>query len=209
MLRSKPSLIRMLSLGVILIGVGCICLALFNILTPTVHLADAYKTSIAFESTIESTIEIKDKSVKQMMINSGDDIGSLSIPVLNKKLAIIQGTGTDELKKGVGHYIQSVMPGENDNCVLSGHRDTVFKNIGKLKIGDQLIVETISGKFVYEVKSMRIVKSDDKTVIVSTKRAVLTLTTCYPFNFIGSAPKRYIVSADLVKLTDSAITISE
>jgi sortase A len=189
----------MLSLGVILIGVGCICLALFNILTPTVHLPDAYKTSIAIESA--------EVSVKPMMINSGDDIGSLSIPVLKQKLAIIQGTGTDELDKGVGHYIQSVMPGEDDNCVLSGHRDTVFKNIGKLKIGDQLIIETISGKFVYEVKSMRIVESDDKTVIVSTKHAVLTLTTCYPFNYIGSAPKRYIVSADLVTLTDSAITI--
>lgn len=199
MLKGKPSLATMLSLGAMLIGVGCICYALFNILTPTVHLPDAYKTSIAIEKS--------DESVNKISIKSGDDLGSLSIPVLKQKFAIIQGTEADELKKGVGHYIQSVMPGEDDNCVLSGHRDTVFKNIGKLKIGNQLIVETISGKFVYEISSTKIVESDDKTVIVSTNHAVLTLTTCYPFNFIGSAPKRYIVSADLVTLTDSAIAI--
>lgn len=92
-----------------------------------------------------------------------------------------------------------MLPGEKDNCVLSGHRDTVFSGIGKLKIGDQLIVKTSAGIFTYEVKGTRIVGKDDKTVIVPTSRAVLTLTTCYPFNFIGDAPNRYIVSANLVK----------
>ena len=104
----------------------------------------------------------------------------------------------DDLKKGIGHFIQSVLPGEEDNCVLSGHRDTVFTKLGKLKIGDQLIVQTSAGTFTYEIKLIRIVDKDDKTVIVPTDHAVLTLTTCYPFLFIGSAPNRYILSADLI-----------
>ena len=129
---------------------------------------------------------------------AGSKIGTLSIPTLKQTWPIIQGTGTNDLKKGVGHFIQSVLPGANDNCVLSGHRTTVFAKLGKVKIGDQLIVRTSTGTYTYQVKRIRIVHQDDKTVIVPTNHAVLTLTTCYPFRYIGSAPDRYIVSADLV-----------
>jgi sortase A len=139
-----------------------------------------------------------DKILYPLYPVEGAYIGSLSIPVLNQKLPIIQGTGADELKKGVGHFTQSVLPGEEDNCVLSGHRDTVFSKLGKLKIGDQLIVQTSAGTFTYEIKRIRIVDKDDKTVIVPADHAALTLTTCYPFYFVGSAPDRYILIADLV-----------
>lgn len=98
----------------------------------------------------------------------------------------------------MGHFIQSVLPGEQDNSVLSGHRDTVFREIGDLLIGDLLIVETSAGIFTYEVTGTRIVDKDDQTVIVPTDHAVLTLTTCYPFRYVGPAPDRYIVSADLL-----------
>lgn len=128
---------------------------------------------------------------------AGESIGSLTIPAINKKLPIVQGTGADELAKGVGHFSQSVLPGEEDNCVLSGHRDTVFAKLGKLKIGDELIVQTAAGTFTYKINRIRIVHKDDKTVIVPTDHAVLTLTTCYPFSFVGYAPDRYILVADL------------
>jgi sortase A len=128
----------------------------------------------------------------------GDKIGSLEIPVLRRTLPVIEGTGAKELARGVGHYAGSVLPGEDDNCVLSGHRDTVFRQLFKVKIGDPLVVKTSAGTFTYEVKRTRIVHADDKTVIVPADHAVLTLTTCYPFNYIGSAPDRYIVSADLM-----------
>jgi len=133
----------------------------------------------------------------------GDLIGSLTIPALNRKLPIFKGTGEKELEKGVGHFIQSVRPGVEDNSVLSGHRETVFRRLYKLEIGDQLIVETSDGTFTYEVTGTRIVHKDDKTVIVPTDHAVLTLTTCYPFYFLGRAPDRYIVSAALVKTDKS------
>lgn len=129
----------------------------------------------------------------------GDNIGSLTIPALKRRLPVIEGTGDKDLKRGVGHFTQSVLPGENDNCVFSGHRDTVFRQLDKLKIGDKLIVQTHAGTFTYKVSGTRIVHQDDKTVIVPTKSAILTMTTCYPFYFIGSAPDRYIVSATLVE----------
>jgi sortase A len=82
--------------------------------------------------------------------------------------------------------------------VLAGHRDSVFRNLGDLKLGDLLTVKTSYGDFVYEVHKIRIVAANDRTVIVPTPDAVLTLSTCYPFRFIGNAPKRYIVQAGLV-----------
>ena len=128
----------------------------------------------------------------------GDVIGTLSIPKIKKTINIIEGTGTKELKLGVGHYVGSVLPGVSDNSVLAGHRDSVFRRLGEVKIGDLMTVRTSYGTFVYEVHKIRIVDANDRTVIVPTKDAVLTLSTCYPFRFIGNAPKRYIVQAGLI-----------
>lgn len=139
------------------------------------------------------------KTLYPVYPSEGDTIGSLTIPALKQELPILQGTGEQELRKGVGHFIQSVLPGEEDNSVLSGHRETVFRQIGNLKMGDLLIVKTSAGIFSYEVNGTRIVHEDDKTVIVPTEHAVLTLTTCYPFDTPGYSPDRYIVSAALVR----------
>jgi sortase A len=128
----------------------------------------------------------------------GDVIGTLSIPKIKKTINIIEGTGTKELKLGVGHYVGSVLPGVSDNSVLAGHRDSVFRNLGQLKIGDLMTVRTSYGTFVYEVHKIRIVNANDRTVIVPTQDAILTLSTCYPFRFVGNAPKRYVVQAGLV-----------
>jgi len=164
--------------------------------SPTPFVAAAVKGAV---TSSEPVLPTPCKLLYPLYPSEGDNIGSLTIPALNRKLPIIQGTGVKELKKGVGHFLQSVLPGEKDNCVFSGHRDTVFRQLGKLKIGDTLIVQTSAGVFTYKVTGTRIVHEDDKTVIVPTDHAVLTMTTCYPFNTPGYYPDRYIVSADLVK----------
>ncbi|PUB11152.1 sortase A [Paenisporosarcina sp. OV554] len=128
----------------------------------------------------------------------GEEIGTLYIPKLESELPIFHGTNEDELEKGVGHFEDSVLPGEKDNSILSGHRDTVFRNLGKVGKGDELQVTTAAGTFTYKVMKVRIVDEDDRTVIVPKPRAVLTVSTCYPFDFIGAAPERYILEAYLV-----------
>ena len=216
--RGKFYLVTILPLGFLVLGVVCISWALINIGAQSVRYAESYRSYSSSPATFavkqvrltkdnpvptesvdaSSGILNPDKILYPLYPAEGDNIGSLSIPVLKQKLPIIHGTGADELKKGVGHFIQSVLPGEKDNSVLSGHRDTVFAKLGKLKLGDQLIVQTSAGTFTYEIKRIRIVDKDDKTVIVPADHAVLTLTTCYPFYFVGSAPDRYILTADLV-----------
>lgn len=149
---------------------------------------------------VDSSLQVQNvKGVAKLpKYKKGAIVGSLSIPRINSLTTIIEGTGSKELKRGVGHYSGSVLPGISDNSVLAGHRDSVFRNLGKVKLGDLITVTTDYGVFTYEVHKIRIVKANDRTVIVPTDDAILTLSTCYPFYFVGNAPKRYIVQAGLV-----------
>ncbi|MGO4886261.1 class D sortase [Anaerobacillus sp. MEB173] len=132
----------------------------------------------------------------------GEQIGVLTIPKLDRSLPIYHGTTKEVLKKGVGHYDNGVMPGENNNTILSGHRDTVFRGFGQVGINDRLIVSTDAGEFLYKVRKVKIVDKDDRTVIVPKPKSTLTITTCYPFGYIGDAPQRYIVVGELISKND-------
>ncbi|UOE93907.1 class D sortase [Alkalihalobacillus sp. LMS39] len=126
----------------------------------------------------------------------GDTIGILQIPALDRELPIVYGVDEDELMRGVGHYPGTAFPGQLDQVVLSGHRDTVFTKLGELEIGDSFIVEMPYGDYEYIIQDTEIVDADDRTVIRSTSPdEVLTVITCYPFNFVGNAPERYIIYA--------------
>ena len=201
----KRSFAFILSAGALVLGIGRVVWALVNISAQPAGVAYQEPTRAPLLSTAsaEPTVQLAVVATATPVVYSvqgrpGERVGTLIIPSLKQTLPIIEGTRASDLKKGVGHFAKSVMPGKPDNCVLSGHRDTVFRKLGELKKGDHLVVETAEGKFTYEVARTRIVDKDDRTVIVPTETAVLTVTTCYPFEYIGSAPDRYIVSADLV-----------
>ncbi|MCA1055137.1 class D sortase [Rossellomorea aquimaris] len=125
-----------------------------------------------------------------------DTIGILTIPKLNKELPIIEGTDEEELEKGVGHHPKTKLPGQNDRIFLAGHRDTVFKQMGKIEKGDQLLLEMKSGTYRYEVFETVIVKETDVSVLQpTTPEEILTLSTCYPFEYLSSTEERYIINA--------------
>lgn len=127
----------------------------------------------------------------------GQIIATLEIPRLKRIVDVFEGTQKAQLSQGAGHYSGSVLPGYRDNSVIAGHRDSVFSQFGSLKKGDKLYVSTGYGNFTYTIVSLKIVDAKDKTVIVPTTQARLTLSTCYPFRYIGNAPQRFIVGAVL------------
>ncbi len=136
--------------------------------------------------------------VYQHIPKKGKQFADLEIPKLQIRLPVVEGTGEKELRKGVGHYSTSVFPGEPDNAVLAGHRESALGKIGKLKKGDEIVVKTKhEGTFTYEVTKHWITDEKDRSVIVSHDSAKLTVLTCYPFDALGS-PERYIVQADLI-----------
>lgn len=134
-------------------------------------------------------------TVEKVVGEPNDVIGILRVPKIGAKLPIIEGTEIDDLKKGVGHYKGTALPQDGEQIVLSGHRDTVFVNFNQLEVGDDFIVDLPTGSFTYEIRDTEIVDAEDLTVIRPRGEEVLTVTTCYPFNFIGSAPDRYIMYA--------------
>jgi sortase A len=133
----------------------------------------------------------------------GEKIGTITLESLDLSWPIFEGTEDAQLAKGVGHYRKSVLPGVEDNTILSGHRSTVFNRLGELKKNDLIYVKTKAGVFTYQVRGFRVVDRSDRTVIMPTETAVLTLTTCYPFNHIGITTDAFIVTADLI---ESALT---
>lgn len=124
-----------------------------------------------------------------------DVIGMLQIPKLEAELPIIEGTDEEMLERGVGHYSGTAFPMDNEQILLSGHRDTVFRDFDKLSVGDHFIVKLPYGTFEYEIKSTDIVDKDDTSVIRSMGTEALVVSTCYPFRFVGNAPERYIFYA--------------
>lgn len=129
----------------------------------------------------------------------GSEIGTIVIPSINLQYPIIHGDDDDSLGKGVGHDPGTTLPGEKGNVVLAGHRDTVFRNLGKVKIGDLITLKTYYGDFTYKVSKIRIVDGEDRTVIVRKDYEMLTIYTCYPFEYIGSAPQRYVLDCDFLE----------
>lgn len=203
-LPSKYFLLKAASLAMMIVG---ITFALVHLL----RFADgyfAYRTAIQDRPIVnnkeEESISLQQLSNQEknevcyvQRPEEGDCFGELYIPKLKATIPIYEGTNDEELKKGVGHFSDSVLPGEKDNSVLSGHRDTVFRKLGEVGEGDMLIVKTSAGEFTYKVSKVRIVDKDDRTVIVPKPNATLTITTCYPFHYIGAAPERYVLIAYL------------
>ena len=127
-----------------LLGIGLISWATFSLYQatrPYVWTSSEFTSALSPQLGSERPLPLTEefKTLYPQYPAEGDLIGKLTIPVLNRELPIFQGTGTAELKKGVGHYLGSVLPGEEDNSVLSGHRDTVFVRLDVLKEGDLLI----------------------------------------------------------------------
>jgi len=154
----------------------------------TLHQAKAIMKET--EKTVTATKIIHPKVIDKNII------GILDIPKINQELPIVEGTSPDQLAKGVGHYKTSSLPGNRDQIVFSGHRDTVFQHFGELEKGDIVKVKLKRGTYLYVIDHMKIVEADDTTIIHHTQpKEELVLTTCYPFHYVGNAPKRYIIYA--------------
>lgn len=135
------------------------------------------------------------KTVPQ--IRRGDPIAKLIIPRLDTELYVVEGDQEAELRRGPGHMKGSAMPGASGNCVIAGHRDTHFRVLKDIRKGDDIWLQTREGRFLYRVKSTHIVLPNNTAALQPTGQAELNLITCYPFYYVGSAPKRFIVEAQL------------
>jgi sortase A len=134
----------------------------------------------------------------QPRIKTGDIVGRLGIPRLKVRAMVREGTNERTLSLALGHIPSTALPGQKGNIGIAGHRDTLFRSLRNVAANDEITFETPGATYVYRVKTTQIVKPEDVQVLNPGPTRELTLVTCYPFEYVGSAPDRYIVKAQLI-----------
>ncbi len=125
-------------------------------------------------------------------------LSRLEIPRLGLSVVVLEGDTKDNLARGAVHLTDTAALGGDGNAAIAGHRDSAFRLLSGIRAGDEIAIRG-SAQFTYRVTGTRIVNARDTSPLASDERARLTLITCYPFHFVGSAPKRFIVEAALEK----------
>jgi len=125
-------------------------------------------------------------------------IGRLEAPRVHLSVMVVDGDDDETLKRAAGHLPDTPLPWEIGNSAVAGHRDSFFRPLAGIKVNDRLRLVTPHGEFNYAVADVRVVDPDDLSVLSQTGQSSLTLVTCYPFSYVGRAPKRFVVRADHV-----------
>lgn len=144
---------------------------------------------------IDKIPDNNDCSANNITIN-GEDVIAV-IKSINKSVPILLGTSNNVLKKGAGWSEYSAEFGEDGSSMVFGHRDSVFRFLKDINLGDELTIETVDSLFEYEVINTKIVNPEDIVISKGEGPNQLKLITCYPFRYIGNAPQRFIVTASL------------
>jgi sortase A len=126
----------------------------------------------------------------------GAVVGRLAIPRLGLSVIVVEGVQARDLEKAAGHIPGTALPGEPGNVGIAAHRDTFFRPLRAIRPNDAITLSTFAGSYRYRVVSTEVVFPSDIHVLDPTGQDALTLVTCFPFNYIGAAPKRFIVRAD-------------
>jgi sortase A len=127
--------------------------------------------------------------------STGSWVAKLNAPSVRLSATVLEGSDDGTLARGAGHIEETAFPGQPGNIGIAGHRDTTFRAVRDLKVGDPLELTTSDAVYRYRITKTLIVEPEDVWVLDPGDRPTLTLVTCYPFTFIGHAPHRYIIQA--------------
>jgi sortase A len=131
-------------------------------------------------------------------VREGAPLGLIEISAIGLAAMIMEGIDEMTLRRAVGHIPGTPLPGQQGNVALAGHRDTFFRGLRKIRVNDEITLTTLSGSYRYRVDLTKVVEPEETEVLDNDDDDILTLVTCYPFNFVGSAPRRFIIRAHRV-----------
>ena len=185
-----------------LFALALICLVYYSVVI--VH---TWRYQRAAKSQVEQMVSIERPPTARTVVpdapkplKSGELIGRIDIPRLQLSAAVAEGDDDKTLGKAVGHLPDTPLPWQRrGNVALAAHRDGLFRKLENIRIGDDVRLVTERGDYHYQVKKTHIVDPDAVWVIAPTGTPTITLITCYPFSFVGNAPHRFIVQAELVE----------
>jgi len=188
--------IRLMEYLLFVVGFACLALFLWS-----VGEREWFQHVYLSQLSEDREVEVPNPSAlyRATELRSGP-LGRIEIPRAHLSAAILDGVDTETLDLAVGHVPGTAYPGEaNGRVALAAHRDSFFRNLGTLKKGDTIRLETGHRLREYKVESTEVVKPEQTEVLAASREPLLTLITCYPFQYLGSAPDRFIVQARLVE----------
>jgi sortase A len=152
----------------------------------------------AIEPSPSAPPQASPKNVKRRKLQREEFIGRIEIPRVQVSAIVKEGVDSKTLSRAVGHVPYTALPGQKRNVGVAAHRDTFFRGLRNVREGDTIRLVTVDGVYVYKVADLKIVWPKNVEVLDPTPDERMTLVTCYPFNYVGSAPKRFIVQAKRV-----------
>lgn len=143
---------------------------------------------------------IKDNQKKfpEVRIKGKSIIGKIIFPKTGDEIPILKGATEENLKGGATLYDNGIYPGDYGTSVILGHRETTFGFLENIHIEDEVNIESLNKIYKFKVKKIYITNPEDKSILEQENKSSITLVTCYPFTYIGSAPERFIVKLDLI-----------
>jgi sortase A len=203
----KSTRLRWLERALFSIGVLCLGAVAYTWLDAAVYqyrenrlldaAAEAPPRSAASESDTLDTFRERGPGSRRRSepAPEGTLVGRIEIPRLDVSAIVLEGVGNRTLRRGVGHIPETSLPQEGGNVGLAGHRDSFFRELKDVRKNDTIRLKTLAGTYEYRVEWIRIVQPEDTEVLDDGGAPALTLVTCYPFYYLGSAPERFIVRA--------------
>ena len=134
-------------------------------------------------------------NLPRAIVKEGEVLGRMEISRLGMSIVILEGTSSRTLRLGVGHIAGTAFPGEPGNIGIAGHRDSYFRALKDIRSGDEIGIQTATGLSRYQVDRVQMLEPSDIAVLAPTAVPGITLVTCYPFYFVGPAPRRFVVHA--------------
>lgn len=198
-------------IGIILIiaGLGTISYPFFEIyldkhdISKNINEWDKQKQDTKVNSDKNVKDDKKNNNVSKnkypsVTVDGKDIIGKVIVKKTGEQIPILMGATEENLRGGATLYDNGIYPGENGTAIILGHRETTFGFLENIKVGDEVDIESLNNTYKFKVKRTYITTPDDESILAQKNNPSLTLVTCYPFNYLGHAPERFIVKLDLI-----------
>jgi len=189
-------IVRRIERGLVVVGATCLLWVGATSVSAILYQVEQSVSLERLDPSLDSSEAVREAHGVETPLEPSAPIGRLEIPRIGLSVVVAEGDDQTTLKMAAGHLPDTSLPWQEGNSALAGHRDTFFRPLRRIQAGDEIRLATLRGTFRYRVIRHMVVEPDELWVLDSSPTAALTLITCYPLDYIGPAPRRFIVHAE-------------